>query len=651
VIHRIAQVAIAAAFGALATLAVPSTSPAQTTTTTTSPSGGSSSGGSGAGVTLKGEGSNGPFKEVTTWQNDLAGAKSPITMNYTPTGTAQGRDDLLSGTEDFALSGTQFAGGSGNPTAPCSTQAKSNCAPGFTQAEINQLPHKSLTQDLIAAPVQVSALAFIFALPFNSLGGTPYGFERIDQFPCVPDPSDPTACPDPTDVNNAQSFFSPVNRQVRIPPANLSAMMLNFNGPDPHQCCTPPDWRTSVSSWDSVDVLNSFLITPPECGSGFNHCFAGFTTTSIHPASVVQSEPDELNYYLQSYMRSQAGTVWSGNKAATPGINWECTTAQQNLGQCTAGDVLERMPRVPNVSRQGADQAGDQLTLPGGTAGAPIGSVAGAIGALPPSSLISAPQSFQNGTPLQYIAIQNAAGNYVQPTPASIDAAVNAGNGAPLYAMTHPPKNGPQIGQNDPLASAYPLTWVNYLYVPSSGLSAEKTEAVATLIRYLATDGQAAAGPWGEGVLSKPLVSDALKAADQVVQSNCPGAHGTIVKNQDPGADAPGLPVIKQIGDMLHCVAPPPAAGGAAASPPTGAAGSTPFIPSLATTPAGATAPQAATKPSAKATPLPADLTADRLPFPLPGTPLDKIATFVVGVLGYFLLRGPISRRLGRSIE
>jgi ABC-type phosphate transport system substrate-binding protein len=638
VIRRIVHVVIAAAFGALATLAVPSPAPAQTTTTTTSPGGGSSGGGSSGGaspgVTLAGEGSTGPYKEITSWQNDLAGAKSPINLNYTPSGTQQGRDDLIGKTADFALSGTQFSGGSPNATAPCSTQAKSNCAPGFTPAEIGQLPNKDLTRDVIAAPVQVTALAFILGMPFNANGSTPYGFERRDQY-C--DSGVDPLCNDP---QGTQPFDSPIDRPVRLPAANLAAMLLNVNTADPKSAST---WQSNISDWDAFDVLSTFGIAPPQCDpNNFLHCFSGGFTPLTRPASVVQSEPDELNYYLQSYIRSQAPPVWASNKTlnSPPGVNWECNANQQAAGTCTAGDVLERIPRVPNLSRQGADQAGDQLTIPGGSGGGAIaGGIAGVIGALPPSALVAAPQGIQNGTPLEYVGIPNKHGEYVDPTPAAIDAAVNAGNGAPMYAMTHD------------VAGAYPLTWVNYLYVPSSGLSADKTEAVATLIRYLATDGQGAAAQWGEGVLSKSLSSDALRAADQVVQSNCPGAHGTIVSSKDPGADAPSTPGIHAIGDMLHCIPPAPAVSGTTAGGGGSPGFASPLLPSLATTPALATTPPAATKPSAKATPLPADLTADRLPFPLPGTPLDKIATFVVGVLGYFLLRGPISRRLGRSIE
>jgi hypothetical protein len=627
--RRAARAALLAAVAGVAVAGSGPAATAQSTTTTTTTSGASSGGGAAGGVTLAGEGSNAPYKEITTWQNDLAGGRAPINLNYAATGSQQGRDDFLAGTADFAISGTQFAGGSG-AAAPCSTQATTSCAPGFTPPEIGQLPHQTLGRDVIAAPVAVTALAFILALPLNtSTPGAPqYGFDRQDQF------CDPTT--GQCDPN--QPLNTPVTRGARVPNVNLSAMVLNLNLPDPNKADT---WGSNVSDWNAWDVLNAMGVQPPQCdpSQNFIHCFAGMANVT-KPVSVVQSEPDELNYYLQTYIRSTALTIWTSNKAATPGIDWECTASQQFNGQCVGGDLFERMPRVPNLSRQGADQGGDQLTIPGGTAGNTAGgSLAGAIGALPPTSLTAAPLGIQNGTPLQFIGIQNKNGDWVTPSPTSIDAAVNAGNGTPLYAMTHS------------VANAYPLTWVDYLYVKSSGLSAEKTEALATLVRYLATDGQAAARPWGEGTLSSALVADALKAANQVVQSNCPSAHGTIVSSTDPGSDAPATPGIHAIGAMLHCV-PPPAAPGAAAGGSGAPAGlSLSGAASLPTTPALPTPAQAPTKRASTATPLPTDVTADKLPLPLPGLALDRFATFLLGALGFAMLRDPIRRRLGRSTE
>jgi len=243
--------------------------------------------------------------------------------------------------------------------------------------------------------------------------------------------------------------------------------------------------------------------------------------------------------------------------------------------------------------------------------------------------------------------VQNACGTWVQPTPATINNAINVSS-QPLFALTH--SDNSCGSPSDQLSNAYPLTWVDYLYVKSAGLSAQKTEAVATLIRYLATDGQAAASPWGEGTLSPALVAQALNAANQVVQSDCPAAHGQVVQNTSPGADAPSLSGINAIGKMLHCVAPPPPAGAAAA-----AAGGSPALgnfslPGLPTTPAAPATTPASVAAHAAAS-LPDAVTTAKLPLPLPGTPIDRVITVLVGGLLYLAFRDPLRRLFGRAIE
>jgi hypothetical protein len=357
------------------------------------------------------------------------------------------------------------------------------------------------------------------------------------------------------------------------------------------------------------------------------HCFAGFLPITS-PVSVVQSEADESNYYLALWTRTAAPSAWNNIKSVSPpGVVWEDPVTH---------DVFERIPRVPTLSRQGADQAGDQLTISGGVAGGSVGgTTAGAVGDLPPTALLAAPQGQSNANPLTFVAIKNKHGDWITPSTASINAAVNAGNGSPLYALTHDVKD------------AYPLTWVNYLYVKATGLSAAKTEAVATTIRYLATDGQSATTPWNEGTLSQPLVTQALQAANQVVQSDCPAAGGTVFQSNDPGPDAPNLSGIHAIGAMLHCQAPPGGGGGGGGVRAAGAS-SLSGLPSVSSSPTASAPTATVGKPPES---LPEALTTGKLPIPLPGTPFDRFATLVLGGLAYFAFRNPIRRWLGRSLE
>src|SRR5262249_53584125 len=129
------------------------------------------------------------------------------------------------------------------------------------------------------------------------------------------------------------------------------------------------------------------------------------------------------------------------------------------------------------------------------------------------------------------------------PSPKAISKAVAAGGETPFYALDHD------------AAGAYPLTWVDRIYVPAKGMSVAKTEAITTLMRYLATTGQEKEAPALEGRLSPALSAQTLSAADAVVQGNCTGTDRAIVKNRDPGQLAPpDATAMSSIGPMLHCV-------------------------------------------------------------------------------------------------
>jgi hypothetical protein len=246
------------------------------------------------------------------------------------------------------------------------------------------------------------------------------------------------------------------------------------------------------------------------------------------PAPVMRSEPSGTNYYLQEFAKTAAPDIWEGLKAADTRITWE--------------PISERLPRISGASRQGVDQQSLQLGLIGAdpASGGVSGFTKGIMAPVPASAKGAVAQAFP-GTPLAFIEVQNAHGDWVSPTPASITKAVEAGGDDPLHAL------------KTPVEGAYPLVWVNHLYAPATGLSPVKTEALATTIRYLATDGQTAAEPVGEGKLSAALVKQALAGADKLVSSNCVGSDRKIVKSSDPGPYAPDLPGIKAIGPMLHC--------------------------------------------------------------------------------------------------
>ena len=111
-------------------------------------------------------------------------------------------------------------------------------------------------------------------------------------------------------------------------------------------------------------------------------------------------------------------------------------------------------------------------------------------------------------------AIENHAGRYVTPTPASMAAA--------LKSMTTS-SNGitQQVSLTSKNPAEYPLTMVVYAMVPTSGVSAAKAATIARWLRYVAGPGQvqgSAPGqlPTGYLPLTAKLRAETLTAADAV---------------------------------------------------------------------------------------------------------------------------------------
>jgi ABC-type phosphate transport system substrate-binding protein len=514
---------------------------------------------------LEAAGSWGPYREVLTWQNDLADAQSPVDLQYTPHGTLLGRQDFIAGTADFVLSAVPFS------------PAENAKAPGGG--------------GVIGAPVQVSSMAGLLQRP------VPDGFLTIK---LLCDPDDPNT-PDPA----ACIVREPYTGAVRIPHANLASMLLRYTGG-----VVPP-----LSSWNHPGVLRANGVdnftTPPLAG----------------PAPVLRSDQDEFNYFLQKYAATAAPSVWAGLKAQDTRIPWE--------------PISERLGRTASASRDGVEQQGQQLALGGGdpSTGTISGFTAGVMAVAPASAMGGVKQSFPNAK-VEFVEVQNANGDWVAPSPESISKAIEAGGETPLYALTNK------------VPGAYPLAWVDYLYAPAKGLSREKAEAIASVIRYIATAGQKAAQPVGEGRLSVDLTQKALAAANQIIESNC---AGKVIDNTDAGPYAPDLPELESIGTVKHCTTEPKEAPPATAPPATGSFSSTDF------SSAGATVDSAATTPTADSTANRGDddtertvavaLTATKLPLPLPSslTRLDRLATIFLGAALFLLLRKPVGRMLTKA--
>ena len=496
---------------------------------------------------------------------------------------------------------------------------------GFTTAELAASKHKG--SDFVGAPVAVSTLAFLTMPPVSAHPGYQTFTQRCDP---NGDPADwPRDVTDPFDPVHGCLIWSAYTGAVKIPNQNLAAMMFQYEL-DEHGVAT----SEPLLSWNHHDVLAAFGATnlqsvPPKRG----------------PTPVLRSDQDETNYFLQQFAAQFAPVVWNGLHVVDPKAKWD--------------PITEALPRQASASRGEADQQAELLgpASDPGNSGVPAG---GAVADVPPSALIAVKSTYPKAN-LTFAELQNANGDWVAPTPDAIDAAVNAGGDTPLYGFDHK------------VAGAYPFVWVDHLYAPAHGLSIAKTEGLATLIRYLATVGQDAAAPVGEGRLSAPLSAQALAAADALVRSNCTGADRQIVKSSDPGPFAPAGLALARIGPMLHCDAAPaptttttttivttttttspavpaPVEPLGSSNPGSGSAlASTPVVPTTVTSPP-TTVPTAtrATRPR-RAGPSPIVL-ASHLPLGASGGPsgVDRVGALLLGAALYFLARKPATRLFHR---
>ena len=556
-------------------------------------------------VTLRGTGAWSTFEEITPWHNQLAAAASPIDLRFTPFGSFLGRQDLLAGTADFALSGV-----------------------GFTPAQLSAAHRTSA--DFIDAPIAVATLGILTLLPANARPGFQSLVVRCDP---NGDPSTwPPGVTDPFDPVNGCIIWTPYSGPVRIPDENLAAMLFQYQLDANGGGIDEP-----LSSWNDPAVLAAFGV--PNLNS---------VPAKRGPTPVLRSDSDETNYFLQQFAAQYAPSVWSGLQKVDPEAKWE--------------PITEALPRQASASRGEADQQAELIGVNSDPASGTV-PFGGAIADVPPAALVAVKSTYPDSK-LSFAQLQNANGDWVAPTPASIDAAVDAGGDAPLYAFAHK------------VPGAYPFVWVDHLYAPAHGLSIAKTEGLATLIRYLATAGQAAAAPVGEGRLSQSLVTQALAAADALVRSNCTGADRQIVQNSDPGPVAPAGGAMAAIGPMLHCepVSAPTSTTTTSTGPtsqsttttsttqPIGtpttfsssALGVTPVTTSTPSSSGGAkTGPRGATATTTPGSNSHASslLTVAKLPLRAPGgvPGLDRFGTFMLGAALYLCLRRP-ARRLVRSL-
>lgn len=397
---------------------------------------------------------------------DAVSESDLTTLNLRSVSSATARSHLLTKAVDGAVSGTPL------------TDAEKARTPGV---------------DYVAVPFHVSAAMVIVSEPYPVRFRQRHQVSIEEDATCDPqgDDYDQTRCEVRTDLTTP----------IRVPPANLSAMMLGVHG-------------DRLDTWRHPDVLAA--LNAPD-----------LDLPDRDVPTVVHREPGEsVNLHLQQYVKTAAPSVWERAKAESPGVEYE---------------VDESIPR--SITRSSptfqAQQVGLWSTDPR-TGGATTAGWAGNMVAVPPSALLELKETFPL-SPNRVVQVRNGANEYVAPTPASISKAIEVGGAEPLAALTRS------------IPGAYPLAWVDNLYLPARGLDTPTVNALAAVIRYVATIGQDKAASLGEGRLSPALTKVALTTADDLVKANCSGPERRLARRTDPGPYAAPALTTAGIGEMTHC--------------------------------------------------------------------------------------------------
>jgi hypothetical protein len=324
-------------------------------------------------VQLFGSGSWSPYQELVTWQNELATAKNFVDLEYVAHGTYLGRQSLLSGASDFAITGVPFQ-------------------PGELEAA------KKKASDFISMPINVATMAFLLQLP--------KGANKLSSLTFACDPNDPNI-PDPS----VCFVITPYTGPIRFPNENLAAMAFAYANDGTGTGYINSLHNYPLRSWNNPDVIAAMGVP------NFNGRAA---PVQIGPKPAQRSDPDEVSYYLQSWAQQFAPTLWKVLKADDPTLHWE--------------PVSERLARY-DLSRDGVTQQVEQIAQQGDNPNGSLDG-SGSLAYAPPSALSEVKRGFPN-EPIVYVELKNFNGDWVAPSTKAIDTEINAGGATPMYGFSH----------------------------------------------------------------------------------------------------------------------------------------------------------------------------------------------------------------------
>lgn len=450
------------------------------------------------------------------WANAMRAASRSVQLNYVGEGDATGRQTFARGAADFAVTGTPF-----------------------TQEELNQFPGGEA--GLVKVPLEATATTVVMTSPTPDGWRVITGYEENGDGP----PCDPNAGYDPEAPEAPPCFpvTAPLQAKLAIPADNLGAMVLA-----PYPTDVGGAAITALAYWERPEILTAIGLPPGADLEGVDR--------NDGPSVAVRGDPSADNYYFQAYIKASAPDMWqryisterlypfepirevirslnSQNGADqlanvlvdSPSLTWANQTLNNDLGRVNKAALLPPW--------------GEQYTRARGLSAATPGN---AFAAADPATV------------LQAVSVENGAGAYVAPSSVTITRAIELGGGRPIFGAT-----AEDLAALDPAEAAqvYPLAWVNHLYAPRTGLSPDKTNALAGFIRYAVTAGQDVLVANNDGRLPRSFVEDALAKANELVESNCRGDDVGVYELPTPAPFAPNLPAVTAIGPVKYCIPTP----------------------------------------------------------------------------------------------
>jgi phosphate transport system substrate-binding protein len=173
---------------------------------------------------------------------------------------------------------------------------------------------------------------------------------------------------------------------------------------------------------------------------------------------------------------------------------------------------------LAEVSKDWASKVGKgtQVSWPAGNGGKGSEGVTGQLRQTPGSiGYVELTYAQQNNLPIA--AIENQAGHFVLPSPASTTAAIN-GFLNQLQQDPRLPIVNPPAGASE----AYPISGLTFLIVPRDGTDVDKRQTLKNFIKYIVTDGQNVASSLNYAPLPDTVKQNDLNLLNQMTAQGKP---------------------------------------------------------------------------------------------------------------------------------